>query len=285
MKVVQANGDLTKSGGQVVKNVSGYDMARLHIGGIGTLGIIAEVSFKLTPLPQKQATVLASFDTLDASVHAGTAIFHSHVLPLSLTAFNSTVNRRASVTDQQGEHFLTIRLGGRSRSLERQIDECTRICKDCQALTVETLDDSDADRAWRRIADFGWDDETHATLACRAFVSPTSISELTSALESVAGNDLEFAVVSHPGYGTISLFWLSSSGRSRSNALKSTIRRAREATHQLGGRLVIDNCPTDAKSEFDVWDQIGEPLKIMLRLKEQYDSKRILNPGRFAGGI
>ena len=62
MRVVQADGTVTKSGGQVVKNVSGYDMSRLHIGGLGTLGVIAEVSFKLTPLPQRQATLLGGFE-------------------------------------------------------------------------------------------------------------------------------------------------------------------------------------------------------------------------------
>ena len=55
MKVVQADGNLVKSGGQVVKNVTGYDMARLHIGGLGTLGVIAEVSvtlrFRVSGLP------------------------------------------------------------------------------------------------------------------------------------------------------------------------------------------------------------------------------------------
>jgi glycolate oxidase FAD binding subunit len=60
MKVVQADGKVTKSGGQVVKNVSGYDMSKLHVGGLGTLGIIAEVSLKLTPLPRREATLVAS---------------------------------------------------------------------------------------------------------------------------------------------------------------------------------------------------------------------------------
>ena len=59
-----ADGTITKTGGQVVKNVSGYDMARMHIGALGTLGIIAEVSFKLTPLPARQTTVHGeSFDS------------------------------------------------------------------------------------------------------------------------------------------------------------------------------------------------------------------------------
>ena len=57
MEVLLANGTITKSGGQVVKNVSGYDMARLHVGGLGTLGVISKVSFKLTPRPFKELSV------------------------------------------------------------------------------------------------------------------------------------------------------------------------------------------------------------------------------------
>ena len=56
MKVVQPDGRITKSGGQVVKNVSGYDMSRLHIGGLGSLGLILEASFKLTPIPMYEST-------------------------------------------------------------------------------------------------------------------------------------------------------------------------------------------------------------------------------------
>ena len=68
MRVVQADGTITKSGGQVVKNVSGYDMSRLHVGGLGTLGVIAEVSFKLTPLPQRQATLLGGFESMETAL-------------------------------------------------------------------------------------------------------------------------------------------------------------------------------------------------------------------------
>ena len=81
MKVVQADGTITKSGGQVVKNVSGYDMSRLHIGGLGTLGIISEVAFKLTPVPKTQATVVALFETYDAALAAAIDIFQSALPP------------------------------------------------------------------------------------------------------------------------------------------------------------------------------------------------------------
>ena len=81
MTVAQPDGRITHAGGRVVKNVSGYDMARLHVGGLGTLGIIAEASFKLTPLPARRATVLATFDSARRSFEAALAVFSSGVVP------------------------------------------------------------------------------------------------------------------------------------------------------------------------------------------------------------
>ena len=88
MRTVQADGTITKTGGQVVKNVSGYDMARMHIGALGTLGIIAEVSFKLTPLPDQQATVLGMFESPGSCLDAALAIFGSSLVPLAISTLH-----------------------------------------------------------------------------------------------------------------------------------------------------------------------------------------------------
>ena len=48
---------------------------------------------------------------------------------------------------------------------------------------------------------------------------------------------------------------------------------------------MIERCPADVKARFDVWDDVGETVEVMRRLKEQYDAGRVLNPGRFVGGI
>ena len=60
-RVVNADGIISKAGGRVVKNVAGYDLNKLYVGSLGTVGIIAELSFKLHPLPQAQGMLLASF--------------------------------------------------------------------------------------------------------------------------------------------------------------------------------------------------------------------------------
>jgi glycolate oxidase FAD binding subunit len=63
------------------------------------------------------------------------------------------------------------------------------------------------------------------------------------------------------------------------------LRDTREAVHDLGGSLLVERCPLPVKGRLDVWDEVGESLGVMRRMKRQYDSRGVLNPGRFVGGI
>ena len=71
----------------------------------------------------------------------------------------------------------------------------------------------------------------------------------------------------------------------RETALPTSSLAARTAAHALDGRAVIERCPAGVKARFDVWDDVGDSIEVMRRLKEQYDPGRTLNPGRFVGGI
>ena len=62
MTVVHVDGRRSKTGGRVVKNVTGYDLAKLYTGSLGSLAVIAEISFKLRPRFEKTATAIAEFD-------------------------------------------------------------------------------------------------------------------------------------------------------------------------------------------------------------------------------
>lgn len=290
MKVVQADGRVTRSGGQVVKNVSGYDMARLHVGGLGTLGVIAEVSFKLTPLPRGQATLIASFDSSQNCLGAALAIFKSHVVPLALTGFNGEVARRAEMTSPGhplaggktgGYYTLAVRLGGRPLTLERQLRECVALCREGGAVSVETLDDSVASSIWRKLADFGWDQATGPLISCRASLLPARVPELVAALEQ--NTVVKPAIIAHPGYGTVLVYWYDEGEDAERDG--GVLAYAQAAIHKADGRMIVERCPLELKAHIDVWDDVGEPLTIMRRMKEQYDARSILNPGRFAGGI
>ena len=285
MKVVAADGTVTKSGGQVVKNVSGYDMAKLHIGGLGTLGVIAEVGFKLTPLPAKQATLVAAYRGARKALEAALGVFHSDVVPLALTAFNASANQWAGAVDMEGE-LLAIRIGGRPRTLERAISECRAICGEHGPSQVELFDEADAGGLWRALADFGWAGDPSPAVLCRASTLPSAVPELVGALE--ASDDtgiLKSAVVSNPAHGGVLIGWAAEAGKASAEQASAAIRTTVDAVRGGGGRVVIERCPPEIKDGLDVWDGVGESVAIMRRLKEQYDPKGVLNPGRFVGGI
>ncbi len=80
-----ADGRVAKSGGKVVKNVAGFDVQKLFIGGQGTLGIIVEVNFKLRPIPDREQFVCKKFGSLTEAKAAIAAVFAS---PLTPTVFD-----------------------------------------------------------------------------------------------------------------------------------------------------------------------------------------------------
>jgi glycolate oxidase FAD binding subunit len=285
MKIVQPDGSITVSGGQVVKNVSGYDMSRMHIGGLGTLGIIAEVSLKLTPLPRQQATLVASYDSAASCLGAALDVFHSDVVPLAITAFDSAAARRMSALPAEGGHTLAIRLGGRPRTLERQMRETLVKLESAGLEQIETLADKDAARLWRELADFAWDEATRPLLGVRASVTPSACQGLVESLKNIAAPDgMEPAVVSHPAHGTVLACWYADDAIPDS-AIAELAAVVRSATEKAGGRLVVEHAPVGAKSLVDVWGEPGAPIALMKRFKERYDPQRLLNPGRFVGGI
>ena len=197
MKVVQADGRVVKSGGQVVKNVSGYDMARLHIGSIGTLGIIAEVSFKLTPMPRQESTILAAFDSVSSCYSAAMSIFNSDVMPLSLTAFDANANqfgRFTSATSDSSSAFLAIRLGGRPRTLARFEKETLKLCDQSNPLSVEQIEAAGMGDLWRKLTDFGWSENAAPEVMARVSVLPLKAVDVASELGEAQG--FEIAIVS-----------------------------------------------------------------------------------------
>ena len=274
MKVAQANGRITQSGGNVVKNVSGYDMARLHVGGLGTLGIITEVSFKLTPMPRHEATLLARFDSATACLSAALGIFNSGVMPIAMTAFDGgTCERILDDSNEDVGYALAVRLGGRPRTLGRMENEALVVIRE-YAERVDKPED-EAKGLWSHLADFGYLGDNEAIASARIATLPNNLAEVAEALSGSG----EAAVVAQPGYGMMSAHWFTDADPA------DEIRSLRQVVHGVGGSLIVERAPLSVKEEMDVWDYTGESIAVMRRLKEQYDPSRILNPNRFAGGI
>ena len=98
IKVALADGSVIKSGGQVVKNVAGYDLLKLFIGARGTLGVIVEVTFKLRPLPEAEQIRQATFQTLDPALEFLETLDSSELDPVIIDLHRSFPNGKPGFT-------------------------------------------------------------------------------------------------------------------------------------------------------------------------------------------
>ena len=286
MKTVMADGTITKTGGQVVKNVSGYDMARMHIGALGTLGIIAEVSFKLTPLPARQATVMATFDSDADCLDAALAVYGSSLTPLAISTLHGQHPGAGERGTGDARPSLVVRIGGRARSVQRQTDDVASIYRRSGAVQRDVMDDNGAATMWRRMGDFGWTEETTPVAGIRATVLPSDTPRIIQSMqdtEDPAG--LAWRAATQTAQGVIDIHWLNVEGESSTEHVKAAISETIKAVQRAGGTAVVTHATIDVKETLDVWGETTSAIETMRNLKRQYDPNRVLNPGRFMGGI
>jgi FAD/FMN-containing dehydrogenase len=157
MKAVFPNGDVVVSGGKTVKNVSGYDLCKLLIGSFGTLGIICETTFKLLPLPEKGATVLAPFKTLEEADGFVQEILHSQLTPASVETLNAKAMAKMRIPislPEDVDYIVAIGMEGVAEATERGISEIADRGRKHGALEVFSLESDRHASFWTAIRDF-----------------------------------------------------------------------------------------------------------------------------------
>src|SRR5690606_30874148 len=99
MEVALPSGDRVRSGGRVVKNVTGYDMHRLHTGALGAFGVILEASFKVAPLPEATRTLAASAPTLPVAVAMALRVWDASPALRALSVLSPRAARLAGLPE------------------------------------------------------------------------------------------------------------------------------------------------------------------------------------------
>jgi glycolate oxidase FAD binding subunit len=203
IRVANAEGVLTKAGGRVVKNVTGYDLNKLYTGSYGTLGIIVEISFKLHPLPHHQGTTLAVFDSADRAQQAVQRIVKS---PLNAAALTILDARTASVllgrTLRSDSVVLLALAVGFERAVNRQTHDLASMCAESQS--VDILGSAEGERAWHQVREFS-DLTSNANEAMlKLSVPPASSMAIMETMHELGRtHDLPVACVAHAGSGVV----------------------------------------------------------------------------------
>jgi glycolate oxidase FAD binding subunit len=254
---------VARAGGKVVKNVAGYDLMKLHIGALGTLGVIAEVNFKVQTLPEDSADLLARFDTPAAALRCGHGLALGYLLPAAMVVLNREALGQCGVTAPWA-WTLAVRLEGYRAEVAAARDRVTSAVKEAGGqVEAEVPGFWDAARAWPA--------PPSAAVVLRAATSLTGVPQLVDAV----GNDA--SLMAQPGVGVVQV-------RPQSGMINAVVTRLREALG-AGGSVVVERAPAAEKASLDVWGPPPSGFALMRGLKASLDPRGILNPGRFVGGL
>jgi glycolate oxidase FAD binding subunit len=252
VRVALSDGSLAKSGGRVIKNVAGYDLAKLFGGSFGSLGAIVELAVRLHPLPTETATAVGTSTEPDELGRALVALLHA---PLEHHGLDVRVSA--------GEGALLVRFAGAAPRPQAEAAE-----KLLREAGLDTRVDDDDEALWQAQRDSQRASAETDTIV-RVSGLPTQLPTLFR-IAARAGGELV-------GRGPLGLFWLRLPGLS-SEGVAGLRRELAPSPCALLDR------PNTLRA--DPWPEV-EPslLTLMRRIKQRFDPAGICNPGAFAGGL
>ena len=266
--VVLPDGTIAKAGGKVVKNVAGYDLGKLFTGSLGTLGVIASANFRLHPLPESARTVAVELPDAAAAGQATQAIMHSQLVPSAVELHWG-----------EGAKLLTVLVEGIPPAVEAQAETAQFLLKGFGE--TRTLSDEEAGNLGPLSPPGGPDASDNVTL--KVSFPP---AELTGVLDSTVGacsrRGLDAPRVT--GQAATGVAYVGLSGGDEDGRV-AVAEELREIWVRRGGSVVVREAPVSFKKRVEVWGPMGTRLELTRRLKEKFDPRGIMNPGRFVGGI
>jgi len=261
LEAVSGRGEIFKSGGRVVKNVTGYDLPRGLCGSWGTLAVSTLITLKVNPKPETSATLLLEgLSDEDA-----------------ISALSKAMGSSAEVS---GAAHLPAQEGGAAKTLFRLEGFETSIAYRAQTLTSLLADLGNVTRLNESETHATWDAIRNVDLFCglpdpiwRISVAPTAGVRLANELRNQIG-----AKVFYDWSG--GLVWLMCPNG------KVHDQDIRAAVHKVGGgHATLVRADAAIRSSVDVFQPQPTPLAALSgRLKEQFDPNGILNPGRMTAG-
>jgi glycolate oxidase FAD binding subunit len=272
-QAVAGRGEVFKSGGRVVKNVTGYDLSKLLAGSYGTLAVMSEVTFKVLPMAEAACTVLllgldaerglAALREALASPYDVSGAAH---LPEAL-AGRSGVRAVASA----GRSVTALRLEGPRPSVVYRSGAVRKLL--AAFSTGEELQGGDAVALWRELRDVSFFHDASRPV-WRLSVTPTASAHVAAEALAATGGEAFFDW----GGG---LVWLAAEPRADAGH-----EAVRAAVDQAGGRATLVRAEPGVRAAVPVFDPQPPALAALTRrVKESFDPKRILNPERMYAGL
>ncbi|HEX2437250.1 MAG TPA: FAD-binding oxidoreductase [Methylomirabilota bacterium] len=272
VRFIQADGVLTWGGARVVKSVTGYDIPKLLVGSLGTLAVLGELTVRLHPLPEAEATSLVALANFDAAQELIARLVDSTLQPSRLELLDAAALVASSLP--RAAAAIIVSFGSVEAAVRAQQAAVT-----AEASRMRTRPETMGPGFWRTydrmLAETGTTRLAISTLSSRVGATAT---EAAAALAGTPGVVMTAAAA----LGVVRI----AIGGGDTAALAAAIERLRGFVAGDGGSLVIERGPAALRARIDPWGSVPAPsLHLMRALKQEFDPERTLNPGRFVAGL
>ena len=278
-KAVNGKGDVFKSGGTVVKNVTGYDLSKLVSGSFGTLCVLTEITLKVLPKKKFSNTMVIDvkdnkkiYELFDKISSSSSEVSGAVFVPEEPDDENYLKSRdrifKFNDLDFNGS-FLAFRIEGDKISINEKIKALT---EELQLKTFKTflLDSYQSEPFWKKINNLELFEKTQNNLL-RIVIEPSSGSKLMKYLSNKFKYYIDWCG---------SIFWIEVPAKKNMK-----IKELKDKSKEYGGYLTIIKTSPDFDYEETIFTVDDVRLMISKKIKESFDPKRILNPGKMYRGV
>jgi len=271
MRVALTDGSVIKTGGRTVKNVAGYELGKLFIGSLGTVGAICELTLRLVPRPEQTVVLVSAMDLRPAAAMAE-ALLSSRLGVTSIELLNPAAASRVPglPVAARNHYVIVIGLMGEAEGIARQE-------RDIRAMSGEAwgrLEGGAADNLRERVGALAYP-EAEGVLV-RASVPVGDVHGLVAMLSDEEG----WLVLARPGDGVV--YAASPASPPRVRRVVDALRLRAEG---VDGHAVVVSAPAQVKRELSVWGRETANADLMRGLKQAFDAAGVLGCGRFVPGL
>ena len=267
IRLALTDGRLIKAGGNVVKNVAGYDIGRLMSGSHGSLAAIVSATFKLSPLPAATQTLVATFDRADTLVTAVSAITTSQLEPAAVE-----VRTRPSIgsgfSRTSGPFELLLKFESTPASLNTYVQRARALMQSTDSQVVSSQSELDL---WREHIRALW---RSAGMVVRFAWLPASLSAVLTFAEELRNTVADVELIGRAALGS-GLFRIDADVLVQRNIVERMRSRSDIFRH-----VVVLRAEPSLKQQLDVWGALGDAGSLGASVKHALDPNGILNAGR-----
>jgi glycolate oxidase FAD binding subunit len=268
IRLALTDGRLIKAGGNVVKNVAGYDIGRLMSGSHGSLAAIVSATFKLMPLPGASTTLIATFERADALVAALAALTNSQLEASAIEVRTGSDQQPSVGSGFSRTYRLMLKFESTPGALSAHVRQARALLDN--ATFEEVSSQSEAD-LWREHVRAPW---TSPGIVIRFAWLPASLGALLAFIDDLRGSVADIELTGRAAIG---------SGLLRVDAdtrVQRTIVERLRSRPDVFRHVIVLRADAPLKQQIDVWGPLGDAGSLGASVKRALDPNGILNAGR-----